>query len=114
MSSRSWKMRIQDILHAINGIQQRTAGRTLADIQHDEILAKSILYDFLIIGEAARSVPPEIQARYSQIPWRIMGDMRNVVAHEYFQVDLATIWETIHQDLPLLIPQLQALLNTEN
>jgi uncharacterized protein with HEPN domain len=42
-----------------------------------------------------------------------MGDMRNIVAHEYFQVDLEAIWETIQQDLPLLIPQLQALLNSE-
>jgi uncharacterized protein with HEPN domain len=79
-------MRIQDILNAINGIQRRTAKRTLAEIQHDEVLAKSILYDFLIIGEAARNIPTEIQSRYSQIPWRIMGDMRNIVAHEYFQV----------------------------
>jgi uncharacterized protein with HEPN domain len=42
-----------------------------------------------------------------------MGDMRNIVAHQYFQIDVETIWETIQQDLPLLIPQLQALLNIE-
>jgi uncharacterized protein with HEPN domain len=84
-------MRVQDILPSISGVQQRTAGKTLQEIQQDETLAKAILYDFMIIGEAARNIPVEIQSRYSAIPWRLMDDMRNIVAHEYFQVDIATI-----------------------
>jgi uncharacterized protein with HEPN domain len=111
MSSRTWQNRIQDILKSISGIQQRTAGKSLTEIQRDEILTKAILYDFMVIGEAARNIPAEIQSRYPTIPWRVMGDMRNIVAHEYFQIDLETIWETIQQDLPRLIPQLQTLLN---
>jgi uncharacterized protein with HEPN domain len=86
----------------------------LSEIQRDETLTKAILYDFMVIGEAARNIPTEIQSRYPTVPWRVMGDMRNIVAHEYFQIDIETIWETIQQDLPLLIPQLQTLLSTEN
>lgn len=113
MSSRSWDKRVQDILRAISGIQQRTTGKTLADIQRDETLSKAILYDFMVMGEAARNVPREIQLRYSTIPWRLMSDMRNIAAHEYFQVDIATIWETIQDDLPKLIPMLQDVLDSE-
>ena len=113
MSSRNWQSRIQDILNAIAGIRQRTTGKTLQEIQQDETLTKAILYDFIVIGEAARNIPAEIQARHSTIPWRLISDMRNIVAHEYFQINIETIWETIQQDLPLLIPQLQALLNSE-
>lgn len=114
MSSRTWQNRIQDILQSISGIQQRIAGKSLLEIQRDETLTKAILYDFMVIGEAARNIPVEIQSRYPTIPWRVMGDMRNIVTHEYFQIDIETIWETIQQDLPLLIPQLQTLLNAEN
>jgi uncharacterized protein with HEPN domain len=67
----------------------------------------------MVIGEAARNIPAEIQSRYPTIPWRVMGDMRNIVAHEYFQIDIETIWETIQQNLPSLIPQLQTILNAE-
>lgn len=95
MSSRNWRMRIQDILSAISAIQQRTLGKTLQDIQADETLTKAVLYDFMVIGGAARNVPSDIQRQYPEVPWRLMGDMRNIVAHEYFQVDIATIWETI-------------------
>lgn len=105
-------MRIQDILSAISAIQQRTLGKTLQDIQADETLTKAVLYDFMVIGEAARNVPADIQRQYPEVPWRLMGDMRNIVAHEYFQVDIATIWETIQQDLPLLIPLLRNLLDS--
>jgi uncharacterized protein with HEPN domain len=114
MSSRTWQQRLQDILQAVSGIQQRTAGKSLPEVQRNETLTKAILYDFMVIGEAARNIPAEIQSRYPTIPWRVMGDMRNIVAHEYFQIDIETIWETIQQDLPLLIPQLQTLLNAEN
>lgn len=105
-------MRVQDILNAIFSIQRCTTGKSLQEIQENETLTKAILYDFLVIGEAARKIPVEIQARYPEIPWRIMGDMRNVVAHEYFQVEMTTIWITIQQDLPLLIPHLQNLVNS--
>jgi len=112
MSSRNWQLRVQDILSAIAAVQRRTAGKSLQDIQTDETLAKAILYDFLVIGEATRNIPADIKSRYPEVPWRLMGDMRNIIAHEYFQIDIETIWETIHQDLPLLVPQLQDLLDS--
>ncbi|MDB9506021.1 DUF86 domain-containing protein [Microcystis aeruginosa CS-338/01] len=42
-----------------------------------------------------RNIPSDIQLRYRQIPWRLMGDMRNVIFHEYFRVELKIVWRTI-------------------
>jgi uncharacterized protein with HEPN domain len=42
-----------------------------------------------------------------------MGGMRNVVTHEYFQVNLSRVWTTIQEDLPSLVPQLQEVLERE-
>ncbi|MEY2912984.1 MAG: hypothetical protein RLZZ184_2293, partial [Cyanobacteriota bacterium] len=53
------------------------------------------------------------QLSYPLIPWRLMGGMRNVVTHEYFQVDLNRIWVTIQNDLSPLLPQLQKILERE-
>jgi uncharacterized protein with HEPN domain len=55
-----------------------------------------------VIGEAARKVPEEITSKYPAIPWREMGDMRNVVIHEYFGIDVSILWETIKNELPLI------------
>jgi uncharacterized protein with HEPN domain len=81
--------------------------------QGDETVTKAVLYDFVIIGEATRNIPVNIQSRYPQIPWRLMAGMRNVVVHEYFRTNLVRIWETINNELPPLVPQLQDLLERE-
>lgn len=113
MSSRNWQLRVQDILNAIYRIQERTAGITLDELAGDEVLFESILYKFMIIGEAARNVPPEIQNLVPEIPWRLMNDMRNVVTHEYFQVKLRIVWDGIQHELPPLVEPLQNLLERE-
>ncbi len=65
------------------------------------------------MGEAAINIPPEIQSRYPHIPWRIIADMRNVMAHEYFQVNQRIIWNTIENNLPELMKQLEQLIEEE-
>ncbi len=114
MSFRKWLLRVQDILTAIAGIQKSTANMTFEDFAAEETIVKAVLYDFIVIGEAARNIPTEVQSRYPQIPWLPMGDMRNVMTHEYFQVDLEIVWDSIQNDLPLLASQLQDLLERES
>ena len=113
MSSRVWQLRVQDILNAITSIEQRTAEMTFEQFAADETIVKSVLYDFIIIGEASVNIPEEIQSHYSQIPWRLMSDMRNIMAHEYFQVNLMLTWRTIQNNLPSLKLQLLDLLESE-
>jgi uncharacterized protein with HEPN domain len=111
--SRNWQLRIQDILQAIDEILQWTAGMEFEDLMANSTVVKAVLYDFGIIGEATRNIPSEIQSRYPQIPWRLMGDMRNVIFHEYFQVKLQVVWSAIQNNLPLLASQLQEVLERE-
>lgn len=114
MPSREWPLRVQDILQAIDRVQRVTADMTFESfLAADEIILQGILYNFIIIGEASVNVPNTIQSRYPQIPWRVMGDMRNVMAHEYFQVTLRRVWDTIQEDLPLLKPMLEELQEQE-
>ena len=95
MSSRTAKERIQDILNAIESIQTRTAGMSFNEFSHNETIAKAVLYDLIIISEAAINVSVDIQVLAPELPRRLMGDMRNIVAHEYFQVNLriTLVWK---------------------
>ena len=113
MPSRDWRIRLQDILESITEIEQRTKGMTFEEFADNQTTVKAVLYDFIIIGEATRNIPKEIQSRYPLIPWRLMGGMRNVATHEYFQVNLSRVWATIQEDLQILVPQLQEVLESE-
>jgi uncharacterized protein with HEPN domain len=109
MSSRSAQARIQDILNAIDSIQMRTSGMSFDEFNQNETVVKAVLYDLIIIGEAAINIPANIQNLIPEIPWRLMSDMRNIMAHEYFQVNLQVTWSTIQNNLPPLVHPLQKL-----
>lgn len=109
MSSRSAKERILDILQAIDSIEKRTHDMNFADFSAHETVVKAVLYDLLITGKAAINIPAAIQALAPKLPWRLMSDMRNIIAHEYFQVNLKITWSTVKHNLPPLIKPLQQL-----
>jgi uncharacterized protein with HEPN domain len=110
VSSRTVKERIQDILNAIDSIQAEIGNIDFIEFSHNEMLVKAILYDLIIIGEAASNIPREVKSLSPEVPWRLMSDMRNIIAHEYFQVNLQITWKTIYNELPLIIEPLRQLL----
>lgn len=113
MSSRSWQLRIQDILDAVARIQRQTENVSFNQFEEDDTLASAVLYHFMIIGEAATQVDVAVKQRYPQIPWRLMGDMRNWLVHQYFRVKLSVVWRTIQDDLPPLVSQLEVVLQED-
>lgn len=110
MPPREWRLYIEDILESISRIQRYTGGMVFNDFRVSDITVDAVVRNFIIIGEAARQVPVELEKRYPEIPWERMRGLRNVVVHQYFGMDLGIIWETALQDLPLLVPLLQKAL----
>ena len=113
MQPRDWKVRIDDILEAIDKIQRYTEGMTLDSFRNDSRTIDAVARNFEIIGEAARYVPPEVQKRHSEIPWIEMRGMRNAVAHDYQRVDVDVLWDAARGDLPPLAPLLREILEKE-
>lgn len=113
MSSRAWQLRIQDILNAIDQIQTRLAGIDFETFAVNPVLAESIAYQFIVIGEASANIPDNIKALHPDLPWRQMTDMRNTMAHEYFRINLKIVWETAHNNLPPLVVSLENLLKSD-
>ena len=110
MSPRSWQDRIRDILDAIAEIQKFTRDMDYATFKDDDKSIRAVEMNFIIIGEAANQIPEEIEDQYTTIPWSLMRAMRNRIVHVYFKVDEKLMWDTIQNDLPPLIPELEKLL----
>lgn len=110
MSSRSLQQRLQDILEQAEEILAFADGLDYEAFCTDSKTVKAVLYDLAVIGEAARSLLPEIQDVYPELPWEEMRTMRNLVVHEYFRVNLRIAWTTIAEDLPPLIEQVRELI----
>ena len=110
MPHRQWKLHIRHILDAIAKIRVYTAGMSLETFSANDLVVDAVLRNFMIIGEATRHIPIHVTTAYPQIPWRLMQGMRNVVVHDYPNVGLQVVWETIQHDLPLLLGPLRHLL----
>jgi len=107
---RNWRLRVTDVLAAVERIGRYTAGLDRAAFERDERTVEAVCFALVVIGEAASHVSDEVQATAPQIPWRKMKAMRNIAAHEYFGLDLATVWQTATVDVPALKPLVEALL----
>ena len=110
MSLRGWQDRIRDILDAIAEIQKFTRGMEYETFKEDDKSIRAVEMNFIIIGEAANQIPDEIEEKYTTIPWSLMRAMRNRIVHVYFKVDEKLMWDTVQNDLPPLIPELEKLL----
>lgn len=68
----------------------------------------AVIRNFEIIGEASRNierVAPEFVAAHPELPLSFAYDMRNILAHGYYKVDLGVVWKTVERDLPYLQEQ---------
>ncbi len=87
-----------------------TQSRCREDLDNDEILALALVRLIEIMGEAAKNISLETKAKAAEIPWRQMTGTRDRLTHAYFDVNLDIIWDIITNDLPAVIPQIEALL----
>lgn len=85
-------------------------GRSRADLDLNRQLNLALVRLMEVIGEAATRVPEEFRARYPQVPWRDVADLRNRLIHGYDTVDFDRLWAIVRQDIPSLIDQLEAIL----
>jgi uncharacterized protein with HEPN domain len=113
MPHREWRLRIEDILSAVDRIESFIAGMTEVQFLQDQRTIDAVARNLGIIGEAARHVPDEIRGRAPEVPWRTVVAMRNFVIHEYMEVDDSIIWQTATADIGGLREAMNRLLEAE-
>lgn len=101
--------RLLDIVEAIDRIQQQ-ADRGREVFESDQLVQTWMIHHIEILGEATRGVSERVRNSYPKIPWRAMVAMRNVLAHDYFGIDLEQVWATVQRDLPPLRERIQAII----
>jgi len=103
---------LTDVLDACRTLMNSTAGMTLEEYgaNYEKQLACERLFE--IIGEATKRVSSDLKDSEATLPWKKMIGMRNVVIHQYDQIDVELVWKIIQQDVPAVARQVERLLET--
>jgi uncharacterized protein with HEPN domain len=101
---------LADMLDAACAIRRFIDGVSFDQFEVNEEKYEAVNRKFEIIGEAARRLSPETRQQIPEIPWPLVTAMRNLLIHDYDDVDLAMVWETAQRDLPPLIARLEKYL----
>lgn len=86
------------------------AGMTAQAFAADRKTQYAVLRALEVIGEAAKRVPPEVQDRFPDIPWRQIIGMRNIIAHDYLGIRLSRVFETATAFIPELVERLPGVI----
>ena len=102
-----------DMLVAARDAVAFAKGMSYAEFARDQRTQLSIVKSVEIVGEAAARLSDDIRNAHPAIPWPDIIGMRNRLVHVYFDIDLRLVWDTVRNDLPILIGQLEPLVPPE-
>ena len=103
--------RLRHIVDSIAHIEDFLRGKSLEQMKDDVMCYHAVVYNIMIIGEAANMLTNEFRDRHSETPWRQIIDMRNVLVHGYYTTSPLFVWETYTNDLPLLKQQVEKFIS---
>ncbi len=100
---------LRHILDAIEKIE------TYISVGHDIFISTSHWQDATIrqleiIGEATKRLSQSLRSKHTNVPWRRIAGLRDVLIHNYMGVDLTTVWKVTQRDIPTLKKNVQAIL----
>ena len=104
------RVRLNHMLDAAREAVGFSENRSREDLDRDRMLCLSLVHLLEIIGEAARGVSAEFRVTHAEMPWRSIAGMRDRLVHGYYDVNLDIVWETVTEDLPPLVAQLEKYL----
>ncbi|NQT52169.1 DUF86 domain-containing protein [bacterium] len=110
--SRDPAVYLDDMLEAIGHIRDYTAGMDRPTFEGDQRTVDAVVRNFLVLGEAAKGVPPELRQEHAEVDWSGLARLRDVLVHRYFATNMNLLWELIQVKVVPLEEQLCAVLST--
>lgn len=101
--------KLRDILEAIERIE-KYAVQGRQSFEQNELIQTWFIQHLQMIGEASRVLSADIREQHPEVPWSQMIGMRNILTHNYFEIDLEVVWSVVERNLPSLKRQIEIIL----
>jgi uncharacterized protein with HEPN domain len=91
---------LHHILESIDLIEEYLSYVTQEEFYKIQHWQDSLIRRLELMGEAVKNLPASFKLAHPDLPWKDIAGMRDVLAHDYFDLNLPLIWKTISQDVP--------------
>lgn len=105
---------VLDVARAVRRALEFAGDLPPRELEADALRFAAVQHQLLVAGEAVKRLTDEFRAAHPGLPWAELAAMRDRIIHRYDEVDASIVWETVHEDLPELLDQLEALLPGES
>lgn len=105
---------LNDILVAARDARQFVDGIDHATFQADRKTQFAVVRALEIVGEAAKRISQDVRDQFPDVPWRSMTGIRDRLVHDYENVDVEVVWQTVTEDVPELIRLFEAIVSSAN
>lgn len=101
---------LKKIVKDLGFIIDHTAGISQEMLQQDEVLQDCIMFRLIQVSENSARLTDDFKLRYREVPWQAIKGMRNRLVHEYGNVDLTIVFDTVTKDIPNIHKALEQLI----
>ena len=103
--------RLNQIIHSIHRIKSIISDKNKEEFLKSEDMQELIAFNLMNIGENAGRISDEFKANNSIIPWRQISALRNIIVHDYINIQQSIIWNTVQKDIPKLEKDILSIIN---
>lgn len=100
---------VEDMLRSARRVVAYTRHLSIEGFTADAKTQDAVIRNLEVLGEASKQVPQNIRELLPTVPWRRLAGLRDVLAHDYFGVDLEIVWDIVATQIPPLIQALDPL-----
>ena len=101
------KYYIEKIIKDLSFVLENAGNFTQIQLQNNEILIDSVMFRLIQVSENSDKLTEEFKEKYNTIPWRAIKGMRNRIVHEYGNVDFSVVYQTVQNDIPVILEKLK-------
>ena len=103
--------RLEHMLEAMDNVNEFVQGTTFEGLVGNKMLCHAIVHNIQVVGEAAYKLTKEFCALHPEVLWKDIVGLRHVLVHDYYRIDFQELWVVIHDELPPLRKQIEAILS---
>ncbi|NLB01315.1 MAG: DUF86 domain-containing protein [Methanomicrobiales archaeon] len=109
---REYNLYLRDILEAIGRIERYTRGMDYEEFLADDLVQDGVIRNPMVIGEA-RLIPEPLKCENTDISWRKIAGMRDILIHAYFGIHNEIVWDVVRNKIPELQAAVRQMLDDE-